>query len=584
MTINVSGRRHPQGKSLTEALRDDEDRAKVQRQKGISQRKVLVKDPDTSASDLGIGATMCPTDEQLERINQFTLKTVTCDDVVAFKTLSMNDRPDRDDDQFTTDTVREFASLPSPYSSVGKSYMADHEYTIANANGRIFGVGTDTVKGDLYLTNEVYIPNTPQFHPFIEKIDFGIQWAVSVGVMLGKTECSLGFCKAPFSSWGWWCQNGHDKGMYYTEDADEDAWGFPIPSDPKAKGAQKCIRLFKEARDFYELSQVFLGAQYDAAINEGAEKRVLALAKSAGVPLLGLSEEEAEDISFKHLPLKVSQAYEAGYTVKTGEDGVMTWTDGDRKLWIFDPNDPNSGVLNMGTAPDDEKEVEDGQELERRAEGDDDQNGNVPGVPGDASAGSSDSTDRGTQDGTEPSSESGAVAPTSTNNGSEEESDMPKAAILASARKANLPSEVVKAASDGEGNGLDALLLAANARMGKLEKEVDELRPKAKMGDEYVADLRDQALKAYIAARAGGDRHVNTTNFEKLLDKCGDDADLLKGIIEEQTADAQAKFPDSVRRSSFPSDANERKTAPTGTEDGSAEDTAAARISRLHPS
>lgn len=584
MTINLNGKRHPQGKSLSEALRDDEDAAKQQRKKGISKRATLIKDPDVSSEDLGIGATMCPTEEQLERINKFTRKTVTKDEVVCFPTLSMNDIPDRDDDVFTTDTVKEFAELEAPFSSVGKSYMADHDYTIAKANGRIFGVGVQKEGSNLYLTNEVYIPNTPQFSNFIEKIDFGINWAVSVGVMLGKTECSLSFCKAPFSSWGWWCQSGHDKGMYYTEDAEEDSWGFPIPSDPKASGAQKCLRNFKEAKDFYELSQVFLGAQYNAAISE---KGILAACKSAGVPLLGLSEDEASDIAFKRLPPKVAEAYQKGLQVETGEDGVMTWKDSDRRVWAFDPNDASSGVLNLGTEPesndDNEEEVEDGSELERGPEGHDDSGNELPSGEPSASAGSDSDEDHTSSDGSEPSSEQGSIEPDTSTNEGEEENDMPKESVLAAARKAGLPNEVVRAASDGQGNGLEALLLASNTRMTALEKEVGDLRPKAAMGDEYVADLRNQALEAYIAARAGGDRPVDTERFEKILDRCSGDVDLLKGLIEENQTDAKANFPTSVRRSSFPSDANERKNSNSDEVKAEGADVSDGRVQRLHP-
>lgn len=555
MTI-VLAKRHPEGKSLSEALRDDEDNARLQKKHGINKRATLIKAADAALPD-GVGETMRPTDEQLKRINQFTRKKVTAEEVVAFTTMSMNDMPDRDDDFFTTDTVKEFASLEAPFSPVGKSYMVDHDYKIANARGRIFGVDTQKVGNDLFLTNEVYVPNTPQFQPFIESIDFGINWAVSVGVMLNGTECSLSFCKAGFSSWGWWCQNGHDKGLYYTEDAEEDSWGYPLPCDSRTAGAEKCLRAFKGARDFYELSQVFLGAQYHAQIDQ----KILEAAKSAGAPmLLGLSEEEAGGIPLHRLPRKVMNAIERGYRVEE-EDGVYQWVDSDRKTYMFDGGDPKSGVVCLGVqtkdSEDEEEVTADGNDQEQLPSGDGDPGGDVQGEP-DQGDGNVSDEDLPAPDGAEQGSQPSEVATES-----EEEEDVPKNAVLAMARKAGLPTEVVKAASDAEGNGLEALLFASAARMKALETENSELKPKAAMGLAYVDDLRKEALDLFLAANAG-DGKVETEMFERILDKCSDDPDLLKYHISDLKKQVQAKFPASARRSSFPTDPHDRPKAPEG--------------------
>ena len=579
MPINVDSRRHPQGKSLSQALRDDADGAKQQKKAGINKRVTLIKDPDTSAESLGIGATMCPDVEQLSRINKFTRREVTCDEVVAFSTLSMNDIPDRDDDVFTTETVQEFAALEGPLSSVGKSYMVDHEYKTANAHGRIFGVGTQKVGKNLFLTNEVYVPNTPQFAGFIEKIDFGINWAVSVGVMLGASECSLSFCKEPFGSLGWWCNNGHDKGLHYVKDAEEDSWGFPVTSDPAAKGAEKCLRNFKQARDFYELSQVFLGAQYNAAISE---KGILAAAKAAGVPMLGLSEDEAAEIPMRRLPRKVEEAYQKGLLVETGEDGVMSWKDADRRVWLFDPDDSKSGVVNLGKeaeSTDNNEEVKNGsEELEQLHEGNDSDGEEHSSTEVDPNGDDDGAEDHPAEDSAESGSQPGSGLEGQSTE-SEEEDEVPKEAILAMARAAGLSNEIVKAASGGKGNGLEALLLAAGTRCTALENEVKGLKPKAQMGDEYVTDLKKQALDAYIAVKTTGDTAVDTDRFERMLDKCSDDVDLLKGIIEENKSVAQERFPKSVRRSSFPSDPHDKPIPSNTAGDDAVSD---AKVSKLH--
>jgi hypothetical protein len=50
---------------------------------------------------------------------------------------------------------------------------------------------------------------------------------------------------------------------------------------------------------------------------------------------------------------------------------------------------------------------------------------------------------------------------------------------------------------------------------------------------------------------------VSTDTFIKMLDRIGDDPDILQDVITEQKELAQAKFPDVIRRSTFEKDHNE---------------------------
>ena len=578
--------KHPANKSLSEALREDAEVIKA-RKGVIDKRATLVKVADGGGeADAGTGATMRPTDEQLQRINGFTRRAVTADEVVAFTTMSCNDLPDRDDDLFTTECVKDFAALEQPFSPVGKSFMLDHAYSTQNAVGRIFGVDTTKAEGATFLTNEVYMPNTAQFQPLIEKIDFGINWAVSVGVMLGKDECSLSFCKAPFSSWGYWCQNGHDKGMYYTEDAEEDSWGYPLPCDSRTSGAEKCLRAFSNPRDMYELSQVFLGAQYFAQLDKDPSFKSLVKAATAGVPIIGASAEEAKKLPLPHEPEKLSAARKAGI-VKEADDGSLVWTDSEGLRWTFDPENPDDGVLSLGKATNDESEEdEDGEhEVPGGANGDDlgevdgdsapqpDAGAGVGGSgsssdPADPagvkSSGESDSGEPGsavdddeTDDDSEDSDEDDSED--SDDDDGEEKSAVSKSlteAVAKAVAKAQLPEAVAAAAA----NGLPALLLAASSEISSLAEQVSELTPKAALGDQFIKELRADAIHAYVMNHATKDQpKVATATFEKILDRCGDDVELLKALHEEQMEEARKKFPKPVARSSFPSDPNEVK-------------------------
>lgn len=576
MTIILGKHKHPERTKLTAAVAEDKDAIKSR--KGlIDKRATLIKttaDGDDLASE--VGATMRPTDDQIERINKFTRRAVTADEVVAFKTLSMNDIVDRDDDQFTTQCVKDFASLEQPFSPVGKSFMLDHEYKVGNAIGRIFGVDTKKIDGALFLTNEVYMPNTAQFQPLIEKIDFGINWAVSVGVMLGKDECSLSWCKAPFSSYGWWCQQGHDKGLWYTEDAEEDSWGWPIPCEPNTRGAEKTIRLFSEPKDMYELSQVFLGAQYYAALEKQPEFASVLKSVTAGVPIIGLSEKEAEELPLHKEPRRVTEA-RMHFGVEEMEDGTLRWVDNDRLIWLFDPATDDIASLGRMADPNTQEEADAEGNL-RSGSGDEE---SLQLQPGDEDHGAVDGqVDGGSIDGQEVDlsaegspvqrGESGEVDPDEESDGGEDdgeenddtsededesddddsEADQNVVELISSA---GLPEAVLNAARKSTGKAVLPAVLAA------VSAEFQKLTSKASLGDAYLRDLRADAIDWYVKAHKTADTAaVKTTTFEKLLDRCGDDVELIRGLIEENKEMARAKFPVSVRRSSFPTDPNQR--------------------------
>lgn len=579
--------RHPKNKSLSEAVQEDAPKFKAVSKNGINKRSTLIKAPGDEGQ---VGGIMEPTAEQLEKINQFTRRTVSAEEVCVLPTLSCNDLVDRDYDQFVKQCVKDFAAMEQPFSPVGKSFMVDHAYSVANAVGRIFDVGTKTINNAFFLTNDVYIPNTEKNSDFLEDVEFGVNWAVSVGVVLGKSECSV--CGERFSSWGYWCINGHDKGLHYTKDAEEDSFGWPIPCEPSEKGAILCVRQFSDPRDFYELSQVFLGAQYYAALERDPEMDgILKAASAEGIPVIGLSEEQAKEIPFRHEPPKVTEARLAGLVSET-EDGLVKWTDEQGFLWVYNPQEPEEGVMSLGRSSEHEdedvendKEASDGsEELDEHASGND--------AAGDEQHAQPDSSGRKQHRSEDPGSEVGSVQPGSSgtltasadeDDSEEEESDPDEVAgdgdesedggeedeaeedsesetvdAVAAARRAGLPSELISSVVGSGTATVESLFSAASAEIKALRKTITNLEAKGEIADKYVEELRADALSWYIKSRqAGEQRPVKTETFEKLLDRCGDDVELIKALRDEQKEAAHAKFPKSVRRSTFPGDPHE---------------------------
>src|SRR6202035_342563 len=140
-----------------------------------------------------------PSEEQLTKINKFTLSPKTADEVAVLPSLACNDLKDRDDDKFSTASVRAMVAMPQPYSFVGKGFMISHNHNVL-PTGRIFDQKVVTAKiGETEGTDPVtflqlfsYMPNTPQNKDYLENVDFGVYWAVSVGIQMGATECTVG--------------------------------------------------------------------------------------------------------------------------------------------------------------------------------------------------------------------------------------------------------------------------------------------------------------------------------------------------------------------------------------------------------
>lgn len=536
-------------------------------QKGVRKQFTMLrtKDADSSAGsgaayDSGIAR---PTDEELAVINTMTRSPKTADEVVVFNTLSCNDLVDRDLDKFPTKTVKDFAALPAPYGSIGKSFMVGHDYSKLPV-GRIFDAGIKEVEGATFMTNKVYLPNTAQHKDFIENMDYGVYWAVSVGVMLDDVKCAV--CDNHMSSWGGYCFAGHVKGLYYPEgdEGDPTGWDFAEPVKETAKGAVQCIGLMDGAKDFFELSQVFLGAQFFAGLEKSPNmKGVMKAASAGGAPMVSLTAAEAESLPFQHVPEKVADAVER-YDTQTAEDGQVTWVDGNGLVYVYDPE--TAEVLCLGKSQD-TTEDQDGEGDQPGASGEQQPlgegvEGEPTGTDGDvrqpseADGGSdevaSDQQDDSRSDGPE------LEADASSTTAETEDKTVSKASVLAALKAAGGPAALVTAAAEAEDNGLNAVLRSAVSHIDSLETEVKALKPKAALGDEYLKDLTVDAVTWYVKAHQTEGKGVSTEAFEKILKACADNPELIKTLRDEQISLAQAKFPGAVRRSSFPSDPNER--------------------------
>lgn len=599
------------GKSLKEMQKANADLVKTL---GSDTKKTATLVKAGTVPEGVVDAGGQPTEEQLAAINGFTRTPKTAEELYVFTTLSMNDLPDRDDDYFTTETVKEFAALPQPFSPVGKSYMVDHVYSVHNAMGRIFDVDTATfditdegsglappggdAKKVTFLTNGIYIPNTVKNAGFIEDLDFGINWAVSVGVTLGRTSCTV--CESPFSSWGYWCAEGHDKGLYYDPSSEEtDSWGYPAPCDPETSGAVKCLRAFHEAKDMYELSQVFLGAQYFAALDKtaGISKAPSTFGGFGWVPL-----DKAKEIEFPEAPERVQVARGLD-TYEVLDDGTEKWVDEGGVAYTFDINDGILclGIENFGSEGDEDAD----DQTDTNDNGEEDTNdgterteaGSEPGTPDDEgddpeAAGDEGAGEGGTAAPDGPEAGTGTGAPEVTDapedgdvpSDSDDESDDDEDDDTDSGADVTDDADSDEEGDEGEDDDTSddddsetatasvaafATLLPAPLRndmktagtisdpsevVKALHLHMAGLERRAAHGDAFMVQLEAEAthwfVKANLDPKSG--KGVKVDGFKKMLAtavKAGD-VDLLKEVIEEQKEIAQARWPAATRRSS----------------------------------
>lgn len=542
---DLSKFKHPP-ESLKEVL------AKVAPRKTISKQFTAMKAADPEGSvEAGI---MIPNEEQLAKINSFTRSPKTADDIVVFPTLSCNDIIDRDYDRFTTETVREFAKLPEPYGPVGKSFMVGHDYNKLPV-GRIFDADTKVIDGDTYLTNWVYLPNTEANKSYIENVDHGVYWAVSVGVLMGAADCTVG---DPHPASGWFaCSKGHIKGYYYEPDGEVDDWGWPEPVDENTKGAQLATVDMYEPKDFYELSQVFLGAQYMAQLDEKSSVGgIIKAASAAGEPFVPLGANEAKELPLQHVPEEVRKAFE-NYEITRSEEGTLSWVDSEGLIRSY--HEQSDEVLCLGKKRDADESSDNSIGLSvapevRAANADTAQRLHADGVSRE-------------QKGREPDTTTGSGArvfwPGRT--GEQRVDDAPSAsdtqvsesAVLAAARAAGVSAELIeKAAGQSED-----LLTALVSTLQKENDELKALKPLAEIGQKYADELRSKAVDWYVRARQDPSKPgpVKTATFERMLKLAGDDVDLIKGMLTEQEELAHERYPAPVRRSTTPQDPTEIK-------------------------
>lgn len=134
------------------------------------------------------------TASDLEKINTFSKKELSEEEVYVFKVLLCDNEVDRDFEHFTISALNTLGEL-----FLGKTGIFDHNPTTSNQTARIFDtyVETDhkrkTALGEEYtaLYAKAYIFKNNRTAPLIDEIEAGIKKEISVGCSVGEKRCDI---------------------------------------------------------------------------------------------------------------------------------------------------------------------------------------------------------------------------------------------------------------------------------------------------------------------------------------------------------------------------------------------------------
>lgn len=184
-------------------------------------------------------------EDTLEKINRFTKKKLSADEVYVFSAVLCDNEIDRDGERFSVDALYALAPLFE-----GKTAILNHSMNASDQSARTFEtqVVSDSARKTAcgenytYILAHSYLPRIAKNESLIAEIDAGIKKEVSVGCAVAKRICSV--CGADER------QNpcGHRRGKVY---------------DGKV-----CHYILDEPTDAYEWSFVAVPAQKNAGVTK----------------------------------------------------------------------------------------------------------------------------------------------------------------------------------------------------------------------------------------------------------------------------------------------------------------------------
>lgn len=174
----------------------------------------------------------------INKINEFTRRPLTEDEVYTFDVILCDNKTDRDGERFSDNALKQMKEL-----FIGKTGIFDHNPKGEKQTARIFD--TEIVEEDnnyKYLKANCYMMRTNSNSDLILEIDGGIKKEVSVSCSCGKKICSI---------------------------CGKDAYKTICNHNPGRKYGNKiCCFILDDVTDAYEWSFVAVPAQINAGVTK----------------------------------------------------------------------------------------------------------------------------------------------------------------------------------------------------------------------------------------------------------------------------------------------------------------------------
>ena len=182
----------------------------------------------------------------MEKINRFTRRTLSKEEVYAFPVILCDNEVDRDGERFSVEALDTLAKL-----FVGKTGIFDHNPKGENQTSRIFETEVKTCpekttsagEAYTYIEAKAYLMKSEKNKDLIDEIDGGIKKEVSVSCTVKEEICSI--CKQDRRK----KMCPHIKGKTY--------------------GGRVCHIILNNPTDAYEFSFVAVPAQKNAGESRG---------------------------------------------------------------------------------------------------------------------------------------------------------------------------------------------------------------------------------------------------------------------------------------------------------------------------
>ena len=126
------------------------------------------------------------TEEELEKINKYSLTELTEKDIFAFNVILCDNEIDRDFECFDTPALNKLAEL-----FVGKTGILNHDMKAENQVARIYSA--EVIKDGDYacLKARAYMLRSDKNQPLIDEICAGIKKEVSINCAVSQIICSV---------------------------------------------------------------------------------------------------------------------------------------------------------------------------------------------------------------------------------------------------------------------------------------------------------------------------------------------------------------------------------------------------------